>query len=66
MGLGKVVTYEIICNMRLNAGVIYNNAKACYDRIIENLPKKIATLHALTFCQIEYQIKHKLGISQTQ
>jgi hypothetical protein len=74
MGLGKVVTYEIICNMRLNAGVMYNNAKVCYDRIIENLsnielhhqslPKKIATLHALTFCQIEYQIKHKLGISQ--
>jgi hypothetical protein len=75
MGLGKIITYEIIRNMRLHAGVIYNDAKACYDRIIENLsnialqhqglPLQIARLHAQTFRQIEYRIKHKLGISHS-
>jgi hypothetical protein len=37
MGISKVLTYETIKNMRLNGGVVYNDAKACYDRIIENL-----------------------------
>jgi hypothetical protein len=51
---------------------MYNDAKACYDRIIENasnltllregLPIQIPNLHAQTFSQIEYRIKHKLGI----
>jgi hypothetical protein len=56
--------HELIRNQRLSGGVIYNDAKACYDRIIENLsnlaflqhvlPLPIAQLHTKTF---------KLGIS---
>ena len=51
---------------------MYNDAKACYDRIVENisnmsllregLPIEIAKLHSQTFHSIEYQIKHKQGI----
>lgn len=73
MGISKVVMYEIIRNHRLSGGVIYNDAKACYDRIIENLsnlallhqglPLPIDKLHAQTFQQIKYIIKHKLGYS---
>jgi hypothetical protein len=51
---------------------MYNDAKACYDQIPENisnmsllqegLPLEIAKLHSQTFQSIEYQIKHKQGI----
>jgi hypothetical protein len=51
---------------------MYNDAKACYDRIIENvsnltllregIPIQITKLHAQTFSKIVYHIKHKLGI----
>jgi hypothetical protein len=73
MGTCKVIMYEIIRIQRLSGGVIYNDAKACYDRIIENLSNlallqhglqlPIAQLHATRFQQIKYFIKHKLGIS---
>jgi hypothetical protein len=72
MGISQVITYETIRNQRLHGGVIYNNAKACYNRIIENisnlavrhqgLPNNIAKLHCQTFQSIEYTIKHKLGL----
>jgi hypothetical protein len=72
MGISRDITYETIRNLRLNGGVIYNDAKACYDRIIENvsnlalihqgLPINITTLHSQTFQSIEYTIKHKLGL----
>jgi hypothetical protein len=75
MGIHKVVVYETIRLQRLYGGVIFNDAKACYDRIIENisniallhqgLPIKIAKLHYQTFSQINYTIKHKLGLSTT-
>jgi hypothetical protein len=52
---------------------MYNDAKACYDRIVENisnnmsllregLPIEIAKLHSQTFQSIQYHIKHKQGI----
>jgi hypothetical protein len=51
---------------------MYNDAKACYDQIIENisnisllregLPIEIAKLHSQTFQLIQYLIKHKQGI----
>jgi hypothetical protein len=51
---------------------MYNDAKACFDRIIENLanmalqregyPVEVARLHSQTMLQIKYYIKHKLGI----
>jgi hypothetical protein len=51
---------------------MYNDAKACYDRIIgniskmtllrEGLPIEIAKLHSQTFLLIEYHIKRKQGI----
>jgi hypothetical protein len=54
---------------------MYNDAKACYDRMIENLsnigllreglPPAIARLHAQTFKNLKYTIKHKLGIGNT-
>jgi hypothetical protein len=75
MGITKVLTCETIRNMRLNGGVVYNDAKACYNRIIENLsniellhhglPKPIAALHAQTFKLIKYRIKHKLALSDS-
>jgi hypothetical protein len=75
MGVAKVISYEFIRNQRLFGGVIYNDAKACYDRVIENIsniallhhgiPLPIAKLHSQTFQKINYVIKHKLGISST-
>jgi hypothetical protein len=72
MGVSLVITYETIRKIRLNGGVIYNDSKACYDRIIENVSNlalihqglriKIAKLHSQTFHSIEYTIKHKLGL----
>jgi hypothetical protein len=77
LATNRVLTYEIIRNQRLTGAVMYNDAKACCDRIIENasnltllregIPIQIPKLHAQTFLKIEYHIKHKLGIgSKTQ
>jgi hypothetical protein len=54
---------------------VCNDAKACYDRIIENvrsltllregLAPKIATLHAQTLRHMKYPIKTQNGISPT-
>jgi hypothetical protein len=75
MGLHKVVVLKTVRLQRLYGGIIYNDAKACYARIIENisniaflqhgLPVNIAKLHSQTFRQITYTIKHKLGLSTT-
>jgi hypothetical protein len=57
----------------LTGGVTYINAKACYDRIPENLsnlaamkqglPPKIATIHSKTLSSAKYYANHKDGIS---
>jgi hypothetical protein len=44
ISVSRVITYETIRNLRLNGGVIYNDAKACYDRIIENV-SNLALIH---------------------
>jgi hypothetical protein len=72
LAINRVITYETIRLQRLIGAVLYNDAKACYDRIIENisnmsllregLPIEIAQLHAQTFNTIQYYIKHKQGI----
>jgi hypothetical protein len=72
LALNRVMTYDIIRNQRLTGAVMYNDAKACYDRVIQNfsnlallregLPLQIAKLHVQTFKSIQYHLKHKLGI----
>jgi hypothetical protein len=53
--------------------ILYNDAKACFDRIIENicnlilisegLNVKVANLHAATLQQAKYYLKTKFGLS---
>jgi hypothetical protein len=64
--------FETIRLQRLSGAVLYNDAKASYDRVIENisnlalmkqgLPIEVTKLHAQTFQQLTYFIKHGLGI----
>jgi hypothetical protein len=73
LAASRMLTFETIRLQRLSGAVVYNDAKACYDRVIKNisnlalqgLPVEIAHLHAQTFHRIQYFIKHKLGIGQT-
>jgi hypothetical protein len=67
-----VLTYEVIRLQHLQGAIMYNDAKACYDCIIENLanltllregfPPEIAQLHAQTLQAFKLFIKHKLGL----
>ncbi len=71
--LAKVLAYDIIRMRRLSAINIDNDAKACYDRIIEPLsnmtmrrhgaPIDILRLHAQTHKSMRYHVKHHRGIS---
>jgi hypothetical protein len=71
----RVFMFETMRLQRLSGAVLYNDAKACYDRVIENLsnlalmkqglPLQLAKLHSQTFQQIHYYIKHRLGIGNT-
>jgi hypothetical protein len=73
MGLHKVIVFESARLQRLHGGVIFNDAKACYDCVIENIsnivlqqqgtPNHICKKHANTFQNIPYTIKYKLGLS---
>jgi hypothetical protein len=75
LAASQVILYESIRLQKLQASVLYNDAKACYDRIIENisnlsliregLPIELAKLHAQTFDTIQYHIKHRYGIGTT-
>jgi hypothetical protein len=59
LAASRMITYESIRLQRLQGAVLYNDAKACYDRIIENLsnlsllkeglPIELAKLHAQTY-----------------
>jgi hypothetical protein len=70
----RVFIFETMRLQRLSGAVLYNDAKACYERVIENisnlaimkqgLPIEISQLHAQTFQQINYFIKHKLGVGK--
>ena len=67
------ITYEICKLQRSNGGVMYNDAKACFDRIIENFsnltclnagaPIEVLNLHHNTLHNMNYIIKHKFGLS---
>lgn len=68
----KTVLHHAICQLqRLEGAVLYNDAKACFDRIIENfsnlcciregMPSQIASLHAQTLEKIKYYVKTKFG-----
>jgi hypothetical protein len=69
-----VLTNEIICLQKPNCVTIYNDAAACFDRIIENisnvtlmregLSPKIAKLHSQTLTSAKYFIKTKKGIAK--
>lgn len=69
-----VMLYETCRLQRRTGGIMYNDAKACFDRIIENisniscmregLPIEIAKLHNQTFKNIKYYIKHRGGIGE--
>jgi hypothetical protein len=71
----RIFMFETMRLQFLSGAVLYNGSKACYDRVIENvsnlalmkqgLPIELAKLHAQTFHQINYYIKHKLGIGNT-
>jgi hypothetical protein len=66
------ITTETICLQKLTGATIYNDAKACFDRIVENISNvtllseglhpKIATLHAQTLSTANYIIKTKHGL----
>jgi hypothetical protein len=70
----RILTFETIRLQRLSGAALYNDAKACYDRVIENisnltlmkqgLPVELARLHSQTFNNIQYYIKHKLGLGE--
>jgi hypothetical protein len=72
LAASRVIIYESIRLKKLQSSVLYNDAKACYDRVIENfsnltllregLPIELARLHTQTFSQIKYHIKHRYGL----
>jgi hypothetical protein len=59
LAINRVITFETIRLQRQVGAVMYNDAKACYDQIVENisnmsllregLPIEIAILHSQTF-----------------
>lgn len=75
VAIKSVLTYETGRLQRTTGGVMYNDAKACYDRIVENignlalmregLNPKICKLHAQTMREIKYYVRHRFGIGTT-
>jgi hypothetical protein len=71
MAAKTVITHEICRLQKLQGAVLYNDAKACFDRIIENmsnlvcmrerLAPEIACLHAQTLQQMKYYIQTQNG-----
>jgi hypothetical protein len=74
MATKTILTHEICRLQKLQGAVIYNDAKACFDRIIENmsnlacmregLSPQIAALHAQTLQHIKYYIKTQHGCGE--
>lgn len=75
LAASRVFMFETMRLQRLSGAVQYNDAKACYDRVVENisnlalmkqgLPTALAKLHSQTFHKINYYIKNNLGIGTT-
>jgi hypothetical protein len=67
------MTTEILCLQKLTGATLFNDAAACFDRIIENISNavllreglnpKIAKLHSQTLTSARYYIKTKYGIN---
>jgi hypothetical protein len=74
MAIKTVIAFEFCRVQRLNAGKMFNDAAACFDRIMEalsnltcrreGLPIEVAELHAQTLELIQYFIKHQGGIGK--
>jgi hypothetical protein len=68
-----ILTNDIVCLQKLTGARLYNDAAACFDRIIENISNatllreglhpKICKLHAQTLTSARYHIKTNNGIS---
>ncbi len=67
-----VITNEIIMLQKLPGTILYHDAKACFDRIIENLSNATLmseginprlVLHAQTLAKAKYHIKTKYGVA---
>jgi hypothetical protein len=66
------ITAETMCLKKLTEATIYNDAKACFDRIIENISNatliskglhpKIPHVHAKALSSANYYIKTKQGL----
>jgi hypothetical protein len=73
MATKTVLAHEECRLQRLSGAIIYNDAKTCFDRIVENmsnlacmregLPASIAKLHATTLSTMRYHIKTQYGCS---
>ncbi len=69
-----VLVNETILLQRLLSAILYNDAKACFDRIIENISNlsllaeglhpQITDLHTQTLALAKYYIKTQYGIGQ--
>jgi hypothetical protein len=68
------ITSDIVCLQKLTGATLYNDAAACFDRIIENisnatlmsegLNQSIAKLHAQTLAKATYHIKTSHGVAE--
>jgi len=74
LAITKVLSYEIAETLRLRVIIVDNDAKACFDRMLE-APNNLACLqhgadpqyvklHAQTQRELRYHLKHKYGISK--
>jgi len=74
LAITKVLSYEIAETLRLQVIIVDNDAKACFDRMLE-APNNLACLqhgadpqyiklHAQTQRELRYHLKHKYGISK--
>jgi hypothetical protein len=71
----SVITTETVCLQKKIGATLYNDAAACFDRIIENISNAtlmseglnptIAKLHAQTLEKASYHIKTKYGVAET-
>ena len=69
----KRLTYDLTRQMRVNLGTFDNDAKSCYDRIINGLamivsrrlgmPVPAVATHATVLFHMKYHLKTKFGIS---
>jgi hypothetical protein len=73
MATKTVITHEVCRLQRLEGAIIFNDAKACFDLVIEcfsnitcmreGLPRTIAQLHSQTLATAKYYLKTSHGIA---